>query len=111
VALLSRSSLSGSLEGPSGYWPQMLVYGLATAAAFTLMFAALKRIGSSRTAVVMTLEAFFAIVLTAIFLGESVGVVQAVGGVAILGAAAIIGLSPTARGRPEGTVIRQEVAG
>jgi drug/metabolite transporter (DMT)-like permease len=57
------------------------------------MFAGLRRLGPAPTAVVMTLEALFAIVLSGLFLGESLGPLQIVGGVAILAATVLIGLS------------------
>jgi drug/metabolite transporter (DMT)-like permease len=44
--------------------------------------------------VLLTLEAVFAIALAAIFLGESLGAVQALGGGAVLAAAIIISLTP-----------------
>ncbi len=58
------------------------------------MFAALRRIGSARTSVLLTLEAVFAIVLAAVFLGEALGAIQAVGGACVLAGAVIISLSP-----------------
>jgi drug/metabolite transporter (DMT)-like permease len=63
------------------------------------MFAAMNRIGASRVAVVMTLEAVSSVVMAAVFLGESVNALQALGGVAVLGAAIVIARSqpsPTA---------------
>jgi drug/metabolite transporter (DMT)-like permease len=96
ISLLTRAQIIHGIHVRSGHWPELLTYGAATAVAFTLMFAALRRIGSSRTAVVMTLEAVCAIVLSAIFLDERIGAVQAIGGVAILAAAVIIGLHPPA---------------
>jgi drug/metabolite transporter (DMT)-like permease len=56
------------------------------------MFAALRRIGPRRTAIVMTLEAFFAILLAAVFLHEGIGPVQLLGGAAILAATVLTGL-------------------
>ncbi|MCU1463223.1 MAG: conserved rane protein of unknown functionDUF6, transrane [Acidimicrobiales bacterium] len=97
VSLLARAAVGHGVHVRSGHWLELLGYGGATAAAFTLMFAALRRLGSSRTAVVMTLEAVCAIVLSAVFLGERIGAVQAIGGVAVLAAAVIIGLTPPAR--------------
>lgn len=69
---------------PDGHWPQLLGNGVATAAAFVLMFAALRRIGAGPTSVVMTLEALSAVVLGGLFLGEALRPLQAVGGAAIL---------------------------
>jgi drug/metabolite transporter (DMT)-like permease len=90
---LLRGALTGRLSDPTGHAGQLLLYGLATALAFSLTFAALVRIGTSRTAVVMTLEAVSAVILAAVFLGEPIGVGQAVGGLAVLAAAAIIAVS------------------
>jgi drug/metabolite transporter (DMT)-like permease len=56
------------------------------------MFAGLRRIGPRRTAIVMTLEAVFAIVLAALFLGEGIGPLQLAGGTAILAATILTGL-------------------
>ncbi|MBV9255827.1 MAG: DMT family transporter, partial [Actinobacteria bacterium] len=65
----------------------------ATASAFTFMFAGLRRIGPSRTSVIMTLEALCAVVLAAIFLGEELRPLQLVGGAGILAATVLIGTS------------------
>jgi drug/metabolite transporter (DMT)-like permease len=93
LAQLSRAVVSGDLQTPGDHWPVMLLNGLATAAAFSLMFAALRRLGPSPTAVVMTLEAVSAIVLAAIFLDETLNALQLVGGVAILVATLLVGLT------------------
>lgn len=90
---LARGAVTGTLSDPTGHLGPLALYGVATAAAFALTFAALSRIGTSRTAVVMTLEAISAALLAAVFLGESIGVMQGIGGAAVLGAAVIIALS------------------
>jgi drug/metabolite transporter (DMT)-like permease len=100
AAQLARGAATSQLRLPPGHWVQLAGYGAATSAAFGLMFTALHRLGSSRTAVVMTMEALFAVILAAAFLGESVGPVQAIGGAAVLGAAAVISLSPVVGLRP-----------
>jgi drug/metabolite transporter (DMT)-like permease len=71
----------------------MVANGLATSAAFTFMFAGLKRLGPGQTSVVMTLEALFAIALAGIFLDETLRLIQLVGGVGLLAATVIVGLS------------------
>jgi drug/metabolite transporter (DMT)-like permease len=81
---LTRAVLNGRVSPPLGHWPQLLGNGLATAAAFVLMFAALRRIGAGPTSVVMTLEALSAVVLGGLFLNETLRPLQAVGGAAIL---------------------------
>jgi drug/metabolite transporter (DMT)-like permease len=93
LAQLARAVLGGELQPVGDNWPVMLLNGLATAAAFTMMFAALRRLGPSPTAVVMTLEAVSAIVLAALFLDETLTVLQLVGGAAILAATLLVGLT------------------
>jgi drug/metabolite transporter (DMT)-like permease len=88
-----RGAVAGSLEFPSGHLLQIAAYGVATAVAFSLTFAALSRIGASQTAVVMTLEAVSTVVLAALVLGEPVSVGQACGGLAVIGAAVVIAWS------------------
>ena len=85
-----RGAFANEIRSPDGHLLQLLLYGIFTAAAFSLIFAALERIGAARTAVVMTLEAVTAVVLGAIVLHERVHIAQIVGGVAILVAAAAI---------------------
>ncbi len=88
VSSVGRGALTDSFSVPVGHWPLLLAYGAFTAAAFALMFVALVRLGPTRTAVVMTLEAFFAVVLAAVFLQEGLAPTQVAGGIAILVAAA-----------------------
>ena len=95
---LLRGAVTSSLTDPRGHLGQLALYGVATALAFWLIFAALARIGTARTAVVSTLEAFSAIVLAAAFLGERVTVAQMAGGAAVLAAAGII--AATSRAGP-----------
>lgn len=91
---LARGLVDGSLQSPAGHLPELLANGVVTAAAFAGMFAALPLLGPSRTSVVMTLEAVFAIVFAAAFLGEELGVLQVVGGAAILTGAVLVAASP-----------------
>ena len=95
---LLRGAVTSSLDDPRGHLAQLAVYGIATAIAFWLMFAALARIGTARTAVVSTLEAFSAIVLGALFLDERVTLAQLFGGAAILVAAGIIAATARTKG-------------
>ncbi len=90
IASLSRGLATADLSSPAGHWPVLLLYGMATAVAFACMFAGLSRLGASRTAVVMTLEAFVAVTLAAAFLGESLVVAQVIGGTAIVAAAVVV---------------------
>lgn len=89
--MVVRGAASGGVVPEGGHWAELLGNGVATAFAFGLMFSALRRIGAGSTAVVMTLEAFFAIVLAAVFLGEGLRPLQGVGGAAILAATVMIG--------------------
>jgi drug/metabolite transporter (DMT)-like permease len=93
---LARGAVTQDLTSPADRMPEIVLYGLATAIAFTLTFAAMRRIGATRVAIVMTLEAVSSIVLAAIFLDESITIVQALGGVAVLAAAVVI-----ARAQPD----------
>ena len=86
-----RGTFTGELADPSGELVSLFLYGAFTAAAFALTFAALNRIGAARTAVVMTLEAVTAVILSALFLEEAVTAPQLIGGAAILLAAGTIG--------------------
>lgn len=105
VSNLARGAVQGELVNPSSRAVEIILYGAATAVAFTLMFSAMHRIGAARVAVVMTLEAVASVVLAAIFLGESVTAVQGLGGVAVLAAAVVI-----ARGQPEDLATAIEAA-
>ena len=93
LSLFGRGLLTGELRSPAGHVPALVAYGLETAVAFALMFLALGRLGATRTSVVMTLEAFFAVALGAAVLGERLAVGQVVGGAGILAATAVIALS------------------
>lgn len=87
----------GDLHTPSGHaFAILCANGFVTATAFTLFFVVLGRIGATRTAIVMALESVTGIVLTAIFLGESVRPIVAIGGVAVLAGAVIAALSAPA---------------
>jgi len=95
VSSVGRGLLTGSFSVSADHWLGLLAYGAFTATAFGLMFTALRRLGPSRTAVVMTLEAFFAVVLGAAFLGEGLAPTQLAGGAAILVAAGVVAIART----------------
>jgi drug/metabolite transporter (DMT)-like permease len=92
-SFLMRALAGGGLQPVDGHLDLLLGNGLATASAFFFMFAGLRRLGPTPTAVVMTLEALFAIVLAGIFLDETLGPLQLVGGAAVLAATIIIALA------------------
>jgi drug/metabolite transporter (DMT)-like permease len=87
----------GALHAPSARALLAIVAtATATAIAFTLFFVVLSRLGPSRTAIVMALEAVFGVVLSALFLDESLRPLVIVGGVAILAGAVLAALSQPA---------------
>ncbi len=93
------------LESPSGgALASLVANGVATAAAFTLFFVVLDRIGPTRTAIVMALEAVVGVGLSAIFLDEPVRGAVALGGVAVLSGAVLAAVrgptSASGSGRP-----------
>jgi drug/metabolite transporter (DMT)-like permease len=93
LSFVTAGVVTGAFQAIDGHLPLMLANGVATASAFSFMFAGLQRLGPAPTAVVMTLEALFAIVLAGLFLGESLGPLQLLGGAAILGATILIAVS------------------
>ena len=64
--------------------PVTALAGVATAAAFLLLFETLPRLGPARTAVVLNVEAVAAIAIGAILLGERVTVVEVLGASVVL---------------------------
>ena len=91
VASVGQGAVTHTLGAPAGgQWTLLVAYGLFTAVAFTLMFAALARLGARSTSVVMTLEAVFAVALATLLLGEPFGAGQAIGGAAVLAATAVV---------------------
>jgi drug/metabolite transporter (DMT)-like permease len=97
LGTVSFGLVRGSLEAPSAHALLVLgANGIATATAFTLFFVVLDRLGATRTAIVMALEAVTGIVLSAIFLGESVRPVVAFGGAAVLAGAVLAALGTPA---------------
>ena len=90
LASAGQGALTGGLVGPGSRWLLLLAYGAFTAAAFTLMFAALARLGARHTSIVMTLEAVFAVALATLLLGETLGPWQAGGGTAVLAATLLV---------------------
>jgi drug/metabolite transporter (DMT)-like permease len=87
---LLRGAVTGQLTDAAGQRLAIVGYGVVTAAAFSLTFLALTRVGASRTAIIGTLEAVSAVILAAAFLGEDVTGVQILGGLAVVAAAIII---------------------
>lgn len=107
LSLATQGVAFGGLRAPGDAWWLMAANGVATASAFALLFAALGHLGASRTAVVMTLEAFSAVVLSALLLDEVIGPAQIAGGAAILAATVLISLTKAETGTP--LVVAEEV--
>jgi DME family drug/metabolite transporter len=72
----------GALPGRAAWW--VVAMAVATAAAFALWFLVVGRLGSSRTAIIMILEAPMGIALTAAVFGDPVSLSILFGGVLVL---------------------------
>ena len=94
----ARRAASSTLPS-GGALAALVANGVATAAAFTLFFVVLDRIGPTRTGICMAFEAVTGIVLAAIFLGESVRPIVALGGAAVLAGAVLAALGVARAGR------------
>ncbi len=103
-SFLTWGFFAGQLKPVTDSLPLLAGTAAATALAFTVMFLAIGHIGAARTSVLMTMEAFSAVVLAALVLHEPVGIWHVFGGLLILGAAAVIALAP----HPEQTVPQLE---
>jgi drug/metabolite transporter (DMT)-like permease len=87
------AALVAGLAWPgAGQIPELAAYGLANAAAFGLMFAAVMRIGPTRTAVLLNFEVLASLGLAALFLDETVAPLQLVGGLGVLSGSVLVGL-------------------
>lgn len=94
LSLTTQGLFAGTLRDPGGSLGLMLLNGLATASAFSLLFAALRLIGASRTAVVMTFEAMSAVALGWLLLDEPLTAIQLLGGAAIVAAIVLLSNRP-----------------
>lgn len=86
------STATGALEVPATQTAVLAALGIGTVAtglAMSLFFAALPRIGASRTAVISTLEPVSTLLLAALFLAEVPGWTGVAGGALIMGGAAL----------------------
>ncbi len=91
VALGAAAGVAGWGIGRGGFGALPLdalgpiaAMALATAAAFTLWFVVVGRLGSARTAIIMMLEAPFGIVLTSLAFDDPLNLQVAIGGVFVL---------------------------
>ncbi len=95
LSLLAVGAATVGVSVPRDSVVRLLFSGLTTAAALALLYAALPLLGAGPTAVVMTMEAFVAVLLGAVVLGEAVVAAQVLGGVGILAGAALIATGTT----------------
>jgi drug/metabolite transporter, DME family len=72
-------------------WPYLLLAGIAGAGVSSLLFlTAIRKIGGTRTGILMLLEPVVGVVLAGIVLGEAMGPIQVVGGVLVLVGALVL---------------------
>lgn len=95
MAMTTRALLGGGFSSPAGHWATLVAYGFANAGAFGLMFTALRRIGATTTAVLLTIEVLATVLMAAALLDEPLGWVQVVGGIAIVAGGAVAAVTGT----------------
>ena len=95
LALFAAGGVSVGVHVPRDVVARLVLNGLATAVAFALLYAALPRLGAGPAAVVMTMEAFVALLLAAAVLDEPVVALQVLGGIGILAGAALVSTGQT----------------
>ena len=88
VIFVAASAATQTWDPPQteGGWAALVALSLATTAAILFMFVSTIRIGPFRTALIMNLEPFTAMVLSAMMLGEIVTPLQGAGSCIMLGA-------------------------
>jgi drug/metabolite transporter (DMT)-like permease len=97
LALLTVGLFTGKAGVPASDLPLLAVNGVATAVAFALLYTALAHLAAGAAAVVMTLEAFVAVALAAVALGERIRPLQLAGGALVVAAAVVVARA----GKPE----------
>ena len=102
VGMVARALMTGGFDSTEGFWPRLIAIGVANAAAFGLLFAALPRIGATRTAVVLNVEPVSAVIFGTLFLEEALGPWQLAGGALVVTAATAVALPE--RQQPEGVL-------
>jgi drug/metabolite transporter (DMT)-like permease len=90
ITQLVLAFLSGDSWPGVDRLPALVGYGAATAAAFGLVFVALRRIGPTRTSVVLNFEVVASVALAAVFLDEQLSALQALGGAAVVAGAILV---------------------
>ena len=77
-------------QGAAGWWAVAGIALVSTVVAMIGFFAGMQRLGAADAATLSTLEPVVTLVLAALFLGEAVGIWQAVGGAVILGSVVVL---------------------
>lgn len=101
LSYLAFTLATGTLRVPASTPGLLYALGigvLATGVALSLFYAALPRLGASRTSLVLTLEPVSTLVLAAVFLAEVPAWTGILGGLLIVGAAALVGTAEPAAG-------------
>ena len=101
LATAGRAIVGGDFDPPDASTALPFVaYGVATGIAVAALYAALRRIGATRTSIWLNLEAVTAVVLAGLFLGERLLPVQLLGGAAVA-AGAVLATLASARVAPD----------
>jgi drug/metabolite transporter (DMT)-like permease len=87
LGLVGSALVRGDLEVPWDRWVQLVAFGAANSLAFGLMFVALRHLGPTRTAVVLTFELVASVLLASLFLDESLRLLQWAGAAAVVAGA------------------------
>ncbi len=94
VAVLAGQAegLTAPLHSPDP-WPYILLAGVACAGVSSVLFlSSIRKIGGTRTGILMLLEPVVGVLLAGILLGEAIGPVQAAGGALVLVGALVLQL-------------------
>jgi drug/metabolite transporter (DMT)-like permease len=84
------AGLTEPLHSPDP-WPYLLLAGVAGAGVSSLLFlTAIRKIGGTRTGILMLLEPVVGVILAGIVLGEAMGPIQVVGGALVLVGALVL---------------------
>jgi drug/metabolite transporter (DMT)-like permease len=101
VAMGVRCAFDGGVVIPADLRVQSLAAGIAAAVAFALLLIALGKLGAGPTSMLLLLELVCVIVLSAVFLDETLSPVQLIGGALIALGALIIVRSGATAGQAE----------
>ncbi len=98
ITLTAGAAVLGELRPaavtPAGWGWLACLAAVSTVGAIGLFFAALRRLGPTRTAILSTAEPLVTVVLALLVFGEALGPIQALGGMLIAGAVLALHLRP-----------------